>query len=122
MSPEPAAAILILELVGERAGTLGRDSRRVFKSAAGTIGRAADSSWVLPEPWVSATHARVDFSNGGFTLTDVSSNGIAVAEPGEAIESGKPYRIRNGTRFFIGDFEIEATLLDGDGLPLSADG
>jgi predicted component of type VI protein secretion system len=119
MSSEPAAAILVLELVGERAGTLGRESRRVFHSAAGTIGRAADSSWVLPEPWVSATHARIDFSDDGFTLTDVSTNGIGVGEPGDAIEPGKPYPIQNRTRFFIGEFEIQATLLNTDGLPLS---
>jgi predicted component of type VI protein secretion system len=122
MSTEPAAGILVLELVGERAGTLGRASRRVFNATAGTIGRAANSSWVLPEAWVSATHARIDFSDDGFTLTDVSTNRIDVAEPGHAIEPGKPYPIRNHTRFFIGEFEIQATLLDRDGLPLSRSG
>lgn len=120
MDARPVPAILILELVGERGGSLGRDSRKVFKSASGTIGCAQDSTWVLPEPRVSFTHARIDFANNAFTLTDTSSHGIQMGGTGETLKPGVPHLIRNRTRFLIGDFEIQATLLDEDGLPLSA--
>jgi predicted component of type VI protein secretion system len=121
MQEHAPAAILVLELVGERAGTLGRESRCVFKASAGTIGRALESTWVLPEPWVSSTHARIEYADGTFSLTDVSRNGIYSAELGGNIEPQTPFPIRNRSRFLIGDFEMQATLLDQDGLPLASD-
>jgi predicted component of type VI protein secretion system len=110
--------MLVLEIVGARAGTLGRDSRCVFNATSGTIGRALDSTWILPEPWVSSTHARIEFAGEGFFLVDVSSNGVQSANPADDIQPQTPFLIRNRSRFFIGEFEIQATLLDADGLPI----
>ena len=110
--------LLILELIGQRAGSLGRNSRRVFQTEGGTIGRSADCTWVLPEAWVSALHARIDFADGVFSITDTSSNGVGLPDLGLELQVGQSRAIVNGDRFEIGEYRIQATLLDADGLPI----
>lgn len=64
-----------------------------------TIGRAGDSTIVLQDASVSVSHARVDFMDGGFVLTDAGSTngtyvngarvtGRAELRPGDYVQVG----------------------------------
>lgn len=113
--------LLVLELIGKLGGSLGRESRRVFTEAGGTIGRAADCTWALPQAWVSSVHARIEYRAGRFFIIDTSSNGITMPDTGTELLQGEPHAICVGERFEIGEYLLQATLLDDDGLPLQAD-
>ena len=49
-----------------------------------TIGRADQNDLVVRQPLVSRLHARIEYRNGRFVLTDLSANGTYVAADGEA--------------------------------------
>ncbi len=57
--------------------TSGFKTSRIFGAEGGTIGRAPDAHWVLPDEKneLSRYHLHVSFDNGRFFLTDDSSNG-----------------------------------------------
>jgi adenylate cyclase len=48
-----------------------------------TIGRADQNDLVVRQPVVSRLHARIEYRNGRFVLTDLSANGTYVAADGE---------------------------------------
>jgi predicted component of type VI protein secretion system len=52
-----------------------------------TIGRADQNDLVVHQPVVSRLHARIEFRNGRFVLTDLSANGTYVV----ADEDGSNY-------------------------------
>ena len=55
------------------------DGREYAVGAAGlTIGRDAGVDVVIAAPAVSRRHARIEFGDSGFVLSDVSSNGVLV--------------------------------------------
>jgi adenylate cyclase len=47
-----------------------------------TVGRADQNDLVVSQPVVSRLHARIDYRNGRFVLTDLSANGTYVAMDG----------------------------------------
>ncbi|MEI6398095.1 MAG: FHA domain-containing protein [Pseudomonadota bacterium] len=69
-----------------------------------TIGRSSRSDIVIDSDSVSATHARIDEVDGGYSITDLkSTNKTYVA--GKLAES---VRLSDGDHIQIGDVEIEA--------------
>ena len=86
----------------------------VFGMDGGTIGRAADNDWVLPDPerFISGKHAKITAQNGQFYLTDISTNGIYFNAHSQPIGSGNSTPLSNGDRILIGDYEIEVILED----------
>jgi type VI secretion system FHA domain protein len=102
--------ILTLEVSGQHALNLGAGSRKVFHSAGGQIGRLPDNDWVLPDPYVSGHHARVQYRNGQFWLEDTSSNGVFVNSPENRLTRGKLHPLQSGDRLFIDVYEIRVTV------------
>jgi class 3 adenylate cyclase len=49
-----------------------------------TIGRADQNDLVVRQPVVSRLHARIEYRNGRFVLTDLSANGTYIAADGKA--------------------------------------
>jgi predicted component of type VI protein secretion system len=68
---------LRLRVVSSQRRSLGERATIVFGVGGGTIGRAADNDWVLPDPlrYVSSCHLRVHFRKGQWLLEDLSTNG-----------------------------------------------
>src|SRR5258706_4797916 len=68
---------LRLTIISEQAAGLGAQASVVFEKEGGTIGRAGDNRWVLPDRmrYLSSHHARISFRNGGFIVPDTSTNG-----------------------------------------------
>ncbi|MEM1234125.1 MAG: type VI secretion system-associated FHA domain protein [Pseudomonadota bacterium] len=74
------------------------------------IGRKPGNDWVLPDPsrHISGHHFDVSYENGGYVLTDVSSNGVFLH--GERYRLGGPHQIADGDRFTVGQYIIKAAL------------
>jgi type VI secretion system FHA domain protein len=106
--------ILTLEVVGPQAARLGASSRKVFGSRGATLGREPDNDWVLPGPYVSGHHLRIQCLNGQFFLVDTSTNGVFINSPDCRLPKGQPYPLKNGERFFVEAYEIRATIAADD--------
>src|SRR5258706_16404253 len=61
---------LRLTIISEQAAELGDLASAVFEKAGGTIGRAGNNRWVLPDRlrYISSHHARISYRNGGFLV------------------------------------------------------
>ncbi len=88
------------------------ETTKVFDEKGGTIGRAPDCFWNLPDPecYVSGNHASVLWQDGEFYLIDTSSNGTYVNNMPDPIPSGKPLHLTHEDQFGIGNYKIEVSL------------
>jgi predicted component of type VI protein secretion system len=96
---------------GQRA-QLGPRASIVLGVGGGSIGRAHDNDWVLPDPerYMSAHHARVKFRDGVFHLLDTSTNGVFINESNEALGRRISHVLRDGDRLRLGDYDIAVSL------------
>jgi predicted component of type VI protein secretion system len=87
-----------------------------FAACGGSIGRAPDNDWVLPDTkcFVSGRHAMIDFQGGAYYLVDTSRNGVFVNGADTAVGRGHPQRLFDGDRLRIGEYEIEVQITGGD--------
>jgi predicted component of type VI protein secretion system len=106
---------LKLTILSEQSVPLGARGSIVFGVGGGSIGRAHDNDWVLPDPqrYLSAHHARVKFRNGTFYLLDSSTNGVFVNERTEPLGRRASHPLRDGDRLHLGDYMIGVSI-DGD--------
>jgi len=101
---------LTLEVTGAQAGTLGAQSRRVFSTAGGVIGRAQNNDWVLLHAKVSARHAVISHLDGTFYIEDTSTNGVFINTKHERLVSGRRYALQSGDRILIDPYEIHVLI------------
>ena len=110
---------LRLRVVSEHAARLGDLSTKVFGVHGGTIGRATDNEWILPDPerYLSGKHARVDFRAGTYILVDTSSNGTYVN--GAQVPLGKyhDYQLKDGDYVRLGEYELLASIDKSNDFP-----
>ncbi len=99
---------LRLRVVSEHSTRLGTLSTKVFGVHGGTIGRATENEWILPDPerYLSGKHARIDFRAGAYVLVDTSSNGTYVN--GAQVPLGKyhDYALKDGDYVRLGEYEL----------------
>jgi type VI secretion system protein len=99
---------LRLRVVSEHSTRLGQHATKVFGVHGGTIGRATENEWILPDPerYLSGKHARIDFRAGTYVLVDTSSNGTYVN--GAQVPLGKyhDYVLRDGDYIRLGEYEL----------------
>lgn len=114
---------LRLEVISEHKDLLGEDASRVFRDDGGTIGRSLQNDWILPDPekYVSGKHATIDCRAGAYYLADVSTNGVYVNGSHEPLGKGNPRRLFDGDSIRMGDFEMQVSLDEGEGLELPDD-
>ncbi|PVV06247.1 MAG: hypothetical protein B6D77_16245 [gamma proteobacterium symbiont of Ctena orbiculata] len=74
----------------------------------GSIGRRDENDWVLPDPerFISGRHALVDFSDGSFHITDLSSNGVFINRSAQPLGKNNRTALQDGDSFTIGDYDI----------------
>jgi type VI secretion system protein len=111
--------VLTLEVVGQQASKLGASARHAFNGVGGTIGRLPDNDWVLPDPYISSRHARVEYRDGTYYLVDTSTNGVFLNSTDQRLARSQPYPLNNGDRIFIDAYEIRVTLAGSAGAPAS---
>jgi type VI secretion system protein len=99
---------LRLRVVSEHSTRLGTLATKVFGVHGGSIGRATDNEWILPDPerYLSGKHARIDFRAGTYVLVDTSSNGTYVN--GAQVPLGKyhDYALKDGDYVRLGEYEL----------------
>ncbi|MBV6415529.1 MAG: hypothetical protein CMLOHMNK_00041 [Steroidobacteraceae bacterium] len=105
---------LRLRVVSPQRRSLGERSSIVFGVGGGTIGRAADNDWVLPDPlrYVSSCHARVHFRKGQWLIEDLSTNGAYVNDQSRPIGKHATHVLANGDLIRLGEYEL-LVALDG---------
>jgi type VI secretion system protein len=97
-----------LRVISDHYRELGEQRTRVFGVNGGTIGRAPDNDWVLPDPGrlVSGHHCEIEYRNGAYWLRDTSTNGVFVNDAELPVSSSGPLALRDGDRLRIGDYEL----------------
>jgi type VI secretion system FHA domain protein len=107
---------LKLTILSEQRTPLGSRASIVFGVGGGSIGRAHDNDWVLPDPqrYLSAHHARVRFHDGAFHLLDTSTNGVFINDRSVALGRRSSYPLRDGDQLRLGEYRV-AVSIDGDG-------
>ncbi|HZD53919.1 MAG TPA: type VI secretion system-associated FHA domain protein TagH [Woeseiaceae bacterium] len=107
---------LQLEITSEHKHLLGDDSIRQFGVKGGTIGRALENDWILPDPdrFISGRHATIDFRAGAWYLADISTNGVYINDEHEPLGRGNPRRLFDGDRLRMGDFEFLVRVDEGE--------
>jgi type VI secretion system FHA domain protein len=110
---------LRLRVVSEHSTRLGALSTKVFGVHGGTIGRATDNEWILPDPerYLSGKHARIDFRAGAYILVDTSSNGTYVN--GAQVPLGKyhDYALKDGDYVRLGEYELLISIDQNNDFP-----
>jgi type VI secretion system protein len=103
---------LKLTILSEHRTPLGARGSIVFGVGGGSIGRAHDNDWVLPDPerYLSAHHARVKFRDGAFYLFDTSTNGVFVNDRTEALGRRASYPLRDGDQLRLGEYRIAVSV------------
>jgi type VI secretion system FHA domain protein len=85
---------------------------KVFGERGGTIGRAAQNDWALPDPtrYLSAHHATVYFEQGCFHLVDCSSNGVFVNREEHPLGIERIAKLNHGDQLVLGNYELAVEL------------
>lgn len=113
-----------LRVISDHYRELGEQRARVFGVNGGTIGRAPDNDWVLPDAGrlVSGHHCEIEYRSGTYWLRDISTNGVFVNDAEMPVSSSGPLALRDGDRLRIGDYELIVSV-DAriDFLPAAAD-
>ncbi len=99
---------LRLTIISEQAAELGEHASVVIGKEGGTIGRAGDNHWVLPDRlrYISSHHARISYRNGGFIVEDTSTNGLFLNDEPEPLGRLGPQPLRPGDRLRLGAYQI----------------
>lgn len=94
---------------------LGDHVVRQFGREGGTIGRAEDNDWRLPdsERYISSHHATIDFQAGSYYLIDTSMNGVYVNGSDVPVGRAKPQRLFDGDVLRMGEYIISVTIDEG---------
>ncbi len=116
---------LVLTIVRQPEGSSVAETRKLFSESGGTLGRAADNSWSLPDPsrFVSSHHASVRYDRGDFYLVDTSTNGVFVNSNNAPLGTGNQVRLQQGDKLYLGEYEIhvEFEQAGGGAAPMNND-
>lgn len=109
---------LHLRIQGDKGNRLGELQSRTFAACGGTIGRAPDNDWAIPDPnrYLSSRHALIDFQAGAYYLVDTSRNGVYVNGADTPVGKGHPQRLFDGDRLRMGDLDIRVEITGNDEL------
>jgi predicted component of type VI protein secretion system len=110
---------LRLEIISNQREQLGPRASFVLGALGGTIGRALDNDWILPDTqrYLSAHHARFHARHGGYYLEDTSTNGVYVNEATSPQGRRGLYALQDGDVLRMGEYRIRVHLLSEDTLP-----
>jgi type VI secretion system protein len=110
---------LRLSVVSEHAIKLGQHSSKVFGVHGGTIGRATENAWILPDPerYLSGKHVRIDFRAGAYVLVDTSSNGTYVNGAQVPLGKYRDYVLKDGDYIRLGEYEMLVSIDKSNDFP-----
>jgi type VI secretion system FHA domain protein len=90
---------------------------QTFDRSGGTVGRVKGNAWVLRDPTrhISSQHAAIEFRDGDYYILDTSANGVFVNDPERRLGQGNSVALTHGDRLYLGDYEIEVSLVTEPG-------
>jgi type VI secretion system protein len=97
-----------LRVISDQHRELGELRTRVFGVNGGSIGRAPDNDWILPDAKriVSGHHCEIEYRNGAYWIKDISTNGVFINDAEEPASQNGPIELADGDRLRLGDYEI----------------
>lgn len=103
---------LRLEVISSQRQALGALSSIVLGVSGGSIGRALDNDWALPDPrrYLSGHHARIHFRQGAYFLEDASTNGVFVNDATAPQGRHGLYALRDGDLLRMGEYRIRVAI------------
>ncbi|WOH63792.1 type VI secretion system-associated FHA domain protein TagH [Bradyrhizobium sp. BWA-3-5] len=106
---------LILGVIGENAGPLGRNARQAFGPEGGSLGRGGGCNWRLPDPTntLSGRHALIAFNGIGFTITDTSTNGVYINTVDAPLGRGNTAPLTDGDTLYMASYIISVMIENG---------
>ncbi len=92
---------------------MGAIPEKTLEAGSMVVGRAAEADWSIPDPErvLSKAHCRIDRKDGGFFLTDLSTNGVRVN--GVPVTPGVLRPLADGDRLLLGDAIVGVIIEDG---------
>lgn len=120
----PRTMAIKLRVISDHYQELGEQRARVFGVNGGTIGRAPDNDWVLPDSkrLVSGHHCDIEYRSGAYWLSDKSTNGVFVNDAEDPVSETGPVALQDGDRLRLGDYEIVVSVDDRiDFLPAASE-
>jgi type VI secretion system protein len=110
---------LRLEIISIQNQQLGPDASIVLGVSGGSVGRALDNDWVLPDPqrYLSAHHARFHSRQGGYYLEDTSTNGVFVNDSTTPQGRRGLCALHEGDVLRMGEYRIRVHVDDEDAQP-----
>lgn len=111
MSAQPPST-LTLRVVRRNGEPVAPGLARTFDARGGTIGRAPQNDWCLPDDTrvLSAHHATVYAETGRFQLIDCSSNGVYLNDDDQPLGAQRIADLKDGDRLLLGDYEMAVEL------------
>lgn len=99
---------LKLRVISEHYLALGPFRSWRFDTEGGSIGRAPDNDWILPDRnrYISRYHCTVSRRAGAWLLADTSKNGVFLNDDTEPLSSRGICTLRDGDRLSMGDYEV----------------
>jgi type VI secretion system FHA domain protein len=97
-----------LRVISDQHRELGEMRTRVFGVNGGSIGRAPDNDWILPDAKriVSGHHCEIEYRSGTYWIKDISTNGVFINDSEEPASQTGPVELADGDRLRLGDYEI----------------
>lgn len=110
---------LRLEIISNQRQQLGPGASIVLGVSGGSVGRALDNDWALPDPqrYLSAHHARFHSRQGGYYLEDTSTNGVFVNDATTPQGRHGLYALHEGDVLRMGEYRIRVHVEDEELLP-----
>ncbi|HUG71802.1 MAG TPA: type VI secretion system-associated FHA domain protein TagH [Steroidobacteraceae bacterium] len=107
---------LRLEIISPQRQTLGSRGSIVLGVAGGSVGRALDNDWALPDSqrFLSGHHARIHFRDGHYIVEDTSSNGVFVNDATKPLGKRGTHRLDAGDILRLGEFRVLVQIDDDD--------
>ncbi len=108
-----------LRVISDHYRDLGEHRSRVFGVNGGSVGRAPDNDWVLPDSKriVSGHHFEIEYRSGAYWLKDTSTNGVYVNDSDEPAANQGSVELRDGDRLRVGDYDIVSQRRQSHRLP-----
>ena len=92
----------------------GQEPVKTLDRGSISIGRASKNDWILqdPERILSSEHCVVHYKDGGYVLTDTSTNGTFLNDSEQRIARNQAVRLKDGDHFVLGEYEITVAIAD----------